>query len=562
MGMIPGGQAETQYRQHGRAAGQLLSSDKSCTSCHMRKSTIVERQIRMKKTLTIITLFLLLGWRPAAAQDGTGSSMLNNSAVYVAPGMVELVFSESLYLGPQADWEVHGTLEVWSRNIWIAPTARIHGTGKLIIHNPGDNIYYEGWANGPTRIDGNNGVPIELDMELDNPHNLVLADIADPGFGVENGTGPAAAALHVDKRFVFAVDGGDVLLNGNDLVLGAGAELLGYGTQRMVVTGNATEGHLTKLFANRSAQVFPVGIAEGDYTPATLSPSAATAIHVSVQDYAAAGIELPDPEQGMDRIWHIYADKGVNTTYTLQHNTVTNGSAYVDASAQIVQYAGGSNWIGDVTVLEGEGIHTREDIMVATGSPLDGSWLTKLSVDQDTGPQADDDAATVESGAAVEILVLENDKPGSSPIRAAGTRITQQPQHGTAVVHADGSITYTPATGFAGGDSFVYEIIDENGLTAQATVRITVTPRKLRIPNVFTPNGDGKNDVWELEGAEGFDRIELTVVNRWGNEVYRSRDYRGDWNGGNLNEGTYYYSLVTHKGNVQESYAGWVLIKR
>lgn len=517
----------------------------------------------MKGIYIVVALMVLMGgWFSVQAQQGVGSSTLDNSTVRVEPGTVELVFSESLYLGPDADWQIDGSLEVWSKYIWIAPTARIHGTGKLVIHGPGDNIYYEDWEDAPTTIDGNGGLPIELDIELLNPHNLVLADIDDPGFGTDDGDGPASATLHIDGAFDFAVDGGDVLLNGHDFILGANATLQGYGAQRMVVTGNATTGHLVKEFGGSAPQVFPVGIAEGDYTPATLMPSSATVMHVSVQDYAAGGVELPDPERGMDRIWHIYADEGVNATYTLQHNTVTNGNAYVDDGAQIVQYAGGTNWIGDVTVLEAEGIHTRADIMAATGAPSDGSWLTKLAFAEDIGPEAHDDTATVESASSVDIAVLENDEPGSSPIVVGDTRITQQPRNGTVVFSPDGSIRYTPMTGFVGEDSFEYEIVDENGLTSRGTVSVTVTPRELRIPNVFTPNGDGRNDTWEIEGTEGVDRIEVTVVNRWGNEVYRSNDYRSDWNGGNLNEGTYYYSLTTHTGSERQVYTGWVLIKR
>lgn len=496
------------------------------------------------------------------AQRGAGSSTLDNSTVRVESGTAELIFSESLYLGPDADWEVHGTLEVWSRNIWIAPTARLHGTGKLIIHNPGDNIYYEEWVDSPTRIDGNGGLPIGLDIELRNPHNLVFDDIADPGFGTENGTGSRAAALHIDGGFTFGVDGGDVLLNGHDLILSARASFTGYNSSRMVVTGNSVTGHVIKTFANTQPFVFPVGIDEGDYTPATLAPASTATLYVSVQDYGASGIELPDAERGMDRIWHIFADAGVQAAYTLQHNTVTNGNAYVDAQAQIVQYAGGTNWLGDVTVLEAEGIHTRADILTATGTAADGSWFTKYAFAEDVGPTVRNDAAAVESGASVQIDVLRNDEPGSSPILVGSIRITQQPRNGTVTVNPDGSITYTPDKGFVGEDTFVYEVADENGLVNRATVSVTVAPRKLRIPNVFTPNGDGRNDVFEIEGSEGFDRIEVTVVNRWGNEVYRNVDYRNDWNGGDLNEGTYYYSIVTHQGTVQERYTGWVLIKR
>jgi len=84
----------------------------------------------------------------------------------------------------------------------------------------------------------------------------------------------------------------------------------------------------------------------------------------------------------------------------------------------------------------------------------------------------------------------------------------------------------------------------------------------LKIPNVFTPNGDGRNDQFEIIGSEGFDRIEVTIINRWGNEVYRNDDYRNDWSGDGLTEGTYYYLITTHLGNTKEVHKGWVLIKR
>lgn len=48
-------------------------------------------------------------------------------------------------------------------------------------------------------------------------------------------------------------------------------------------------------------------------------------------------------------------------------------------------------------------------------------------------------------------------------------------QHGTLSMQADGDIVYDPATGFIGGDSFVYTVIDEHGASAQATVQVTVT---------------------------------------------------------------------------------------
>src|SRR5690606_10668551 len=61
------------------------------------------------------------------------------------------------------------------------------------------------------------------------------------------------------------------------------------------------------------------------------------------------------------------------------------------------------------------------------------------------------------------------------------------------------------------------------------------------VPNVFTPNGDGVNDTFEISGLEAFQSAQLRVFNRFGNEVYRSDDYRNEWTGAGLNEGTYFY---------------------
>jgi gliding motility-associated-like protein len=82
------------------------------------------------------------------------------------------------------------------------------------------------------------------------------------------------------------------------------------------------------------------------------------------------------------------------------------------------------------------------------------------------------------------------------------------------------------------------------------------------IPNVFTPNGDGNNDVFEIVGLDQYDRAEITIFNRWGNEVYRNRDYKNNWDGSNLNEGTYYYLISLNKEGRQNVHKGWVLLKR
>jgi uncharacterized repeat protein (TIGR01451 family)/gliding motility-associated-like protein len=94
----------------------------------------------------------------------------------------------------------------------------------------------------------------------------------------------------------------------------------------------------------------------------------------------------------------------------------------------------------------------------------------------------------------------------------------------------------------------------------------TVSHRQLelKIPNVFTPNGDGINDFWEVEALDVmFPDNELVIVNRWGVEVFKVKGYKNDWNGGNLDQGTYFYQLSIVLDNGQrEVLKGYLTVLR
>ena len=78
----------------------------------------------------------------------------------------------------------------------------------------------------------------------------------------------------------------------------------------------------------------------------------------------------------------------------------------------------------------------------------------------------------------------------------------------------------------------------------------------IKYPNIITPNGDGKNDTYKIEGIEN-GTWGLTITNRWGKEVFKSEDYQNDFGDDKLREGTYYY-LIT---SPDESYCkGWLQI--
>jgi gliding motility-associated-like protein len=85
---------------------------------------------------------------------------------------------------------------------------------------------------------------------------------------------------------------------------------------------------------------------------------------------------------------------------------------------------------------------------------------------------------------------------------------------------------------------------------------------KPAINNVFTPNGDGKNDTWVINNLELFKENELFVYNRWGNEVYTTKNYRNNWDGSDLTEGTYFYILKVKDCEQWFEFNGYVTILR
>lgn len=70
---------------------------------------------------------------------------------------------------------------------------------------------------------------------------------------------------------------------------------------------------------------------------------------------------------------------------------------------------------------------------------------------------------------------------------------------------------------------------------------------KLRIPNSFSPNGDGINDVWIIQDLDKYSYVSISVFNRNGQKVYtgngKDKPFNGIWNGSTLSVGTYYYVI-------------------
>lgn len=98
-------------------------------------------------------------------------------------------------------------------------------------------------------------------------------------------------------------------------------------------------------------------------------------------------------------------------------------------------------------------------------------------------------------------------------------------------------------------DTIHLSVTDEYGCTNTGSVYIKTKPCcEITFPNAFTPNGDGKNDVFRPITAGWRELKSFRIFNRWGVTVFETTDIRKGWDGNFNGEpqdlGNYFYSII------------------
>lgn len=115
-----------------------------------------------------------------------------------------------------------------------------------------------------------------------------------------------------------------------------------------------------------------------------------------------------------------------------------------------------------------------------------------------------------------------------------------------------------------GRNYFLVTVVDTNNCWAELPAIDSVEifdHQELVIPNLMTPNHDGKNETYIIRDVNNYDILpgaKLEVYNRWGERVYRNSSYDNSWDATNISDGMYYYYLKT--GCAKEEYKGWLHI--
>jgi gliding motility-associated-like protein len=255
--------------------------------------------------------------------------------------------------------------------------------------------------------------------------------------------------------------------------------------------------------------------------PLLVSPSATTTYYLEAVDGNGCGniggaqaltITVLTPP-----ILAVSADENICLGETVTLTATGSGSLLwsTTQTTATIDVAPLSTTVYTVTLTDGNGCSTLDSIQVV--------------VQSSSTVNAVDDQATTTLNVLINVDVTANDigDPNTVAIISGAT-------NGVASVQADGSIDYLPLNDFTGQDSVVYTICDVfcSAICDTAVLRITITEDiELTVPGGFTPNGDGVNETFIIEGLDAYPTNSLTIYNRWGDIVFSAAPYMNDWGG-------------------------------
>jgi len=237
-----------------------------------------------------------------------------------------------------------------------------------------------------------------------------------------------------------------------------------------------------------------------------------------------------------------------------------------DASGEIVVFDIDQDEV--CVVFEGFEVGTEEACMIVCDDlgVCDTTYFTITVIEDFTGvipPVAVTESDTTSRNNAIDIDGLLNDTINGILDTII---IIAPPANGVVGINEDNTFKYTPNEDYCepeAPDEFTYAICNQVGCDT-TQVFVTVLCDDLVIFTGFSPNGDGVNDYFTIQGIEAFPNNQLLIFNRWGNEVYTKQGYLNDWDGTWNNrkllpDGTYFYVLEDGQG---KRYSGYIQIHR
>lgn len=256
-------------------------------------------------------------------------------------------------------------------------------------------------------------------------------------------------------------------------------------------------------------------------------------------------------------------DDAIDPSSIVISTTPQHGTVSVNPSTGIVTYTPQKDYVGNDSFS-----YTIKDPSGLVSAP---ATVTIEVINVNLPPVAVNDAITHSSVLPVTIDVLANDYDPDNDHSELSIVSVTNPSIGSVNI-VNGQIVYTPEGTLSSTVTFSYTITDPEGLTDDAVVTIEYTFKELIVSQGFSPNGDGNNDTWYIQGIESYPNNIVKVYDRWGILVFQKSGYENTiapWDGrGNTGQmagklverGTYFY--VLEPGSGMTRLEGYVVVIR
>ena len=252
----------------------------------------------------------------------------------------------------------------------------------------------------------------------------------------------------------------------------------------------------------------------------------------------------------------LIADAGIDSALCLNTCITLTGIATGTSSFSLVWLDSLGNIVSNADTLEicSSTINTSYYILQAT----DQNCISIDTVSISTNPLPIVDAGNDISEIYGEFVTL-----GGSPTAPVGSSVNWNPP--VNFISIDDTSAYNPTIEILTLQDYEVVVIDVNGCISSDSILVTPIP-EIYYPTGFSPNGDGVNELWQIDRIDEYPDCVVEIYNRWGELLFISNGYVEKWDG-NYNEkplpvGTYYYIISLNDPKFPNPYTGPVTIMR
>ncbi len=180
------------------------------------------------------------------------------------------------------------------------------------------------------------------------------------------------------------------------------------------------------------------------------------------------------------------ANGTIDLTSVVIVTNATNGTTSINATTGVVTYTPNAGFSGGDTFT-----YTINDDL-GDASNVAAVTITVQPEPPNQAPVANNDSASTNHNAAITISVTSNDTDADGTIDTGSVVVVTASANGSTTVNSNGSITFTPTTGYSGTTTFTYTVADDDGTVSNvATVTVTVRAAVVTPPPSSGGGGGG-----------------------------------------------------------------------